>query len=61
MPLYEYKCDQCEKVFEELMPLGGDDAPACPACGSERTRKQMSLFGGLGQKGGGSCASSGFS
>ena len=32
MPLYEYRCPACDRVFEELR-RAGDDGPAdCPSC-----------------------------
>jgi len=34
MPIYEYKCKECEIVFEELMRFDDPD-PECPECGSE--------------------------
>jgi putative FmdB family regulatory protein len=33
MPFYEYRCDQCEHAFEELVGLN-DPAPPCPECES---------------------------
>lgn len=41
MPIFEYVCKKCNNQFEELV-LGGDDAVACPACGSDKTEKLMS-------------------
>ncbi|MGB5984925.1 MAG: zinc ribbon domain-containing protein [Desulfobacterales bacterium] len=33
MPIFEFKCQDCQRVFEELV-LRDDDPPArCPACG----------------------------
>lgn len=40
MPIYEYGCDKCGQDFEEL--VFGDEAPACPHCGSHKTHKLMS-------------------
>ena len=40
MPLYEFDCEDCGARFEELASAG--EAPACPACGSERTRRAWS-------------------
>ena len=31
MPLYEFECDSCKRVFESILPLGAREAP-CPAC-----------------------------
>ncbi|MGH7427629.1 MAG: FmdB family zinc ribbon protein [Candidatus Methylomirabilaceae bacterium] len=43
MPTYEYRCTQCEHVFDCLQRVG-DPAPACPKCGSP-TRKVFSSVG----------------
>jgi putative FmdB family regulatory protein len=37
MPLYDFACDACEATFEALAKPG--EAPACPACGAEVTRR----------------------
>ena len=42
MPIYEYVCMQCESHFEELVRNGVD--PACPDCGAENVRRQLSVF-----------------
>jgi len=41
MPLYEYNCDACKADFEALVRSG--EEPACPACGSGRLAKQLSV------------------
>ena len=34
MPIYEYKCRNCNKVFEEFSILMGKNiTPTCPFCG----------------------------
>jgi putative FmdB family regulatory protein len=40
VPIYEYECEACGEVFEELVAAGA--AAPCPRCGSERTRRLMS-------------------
>lgn len=39
MPIYEYRCDSCESVFEEMRRHADDimEQP-CPACGKEARR-----------------------
>ena len=37
MPLYDFACDACDETFEALAKPG--EAPACPACGADRTRR----------------------
>lgn len=41
MPIYEYKCQNCEKEFEEL--VRGDETPSCPFCNSGNVERKMSL------------------
>jgi putative FmdB family regulatory protein len=33
MPIYEYKCLECEHLFEELARITDPPATDCPACG----------------------------
>jgi putative FmdB family regulatory protein len=40
MPIYEFECEECGSRFEDLVTAGA--AVACPACGSERTRRLYS-------------------
>lgn len=41
MPLYEYQCDACKIVFEELV-FGEPGCVPCPKCGGKKTRKLLS-------------------
>jgi putative FmdB family regulatory protein len=44
MPIFEYACGKCGKVFEKLV-LGRDPVPAeCPHCGSKRVEQIFSSF-----------------
>ena len=43
MPLYEYRCLECGKKFEELVS-GGTTEIACPSCGSKESEKLLSVF-----------------
>ena len=39
MPLYEFKCEACGQVAEELRPMASmDEAKECPACGGQARR-----------------------
>ena len=42
MPLYEYRCRDCEKRFEEFVL--GDAKPHCPSCEGRRVDKLLSVF-----------------
>jgi len=43
MPMYEYKCNDCDNRYEELVMKSGQKVP-CPQCGSENTCKLVSTF-----------------
>ncbi|MBO0702750.1 MAG: zinc ribbon domain-containing protein [Candidatus Dormibacteraeota bacterium] len=49
MPIYEYRCDDCQDTFEVLTSFGNrDHAQTCPNCNGERSRIQVSSFASLG-------------
>ena len=70
MPIYEYKCNTCDKKFETLV-MGGS-MPECPSCDSQDLVRLMSACGFISRSSGpggettikssgsscGSCASS---
>jgi putative FmdB family regulatory protein len=45
MPIYEYECGRCGAVGSQIV-IGSQRAsiPACPQCGSRKTRRVMSTF-----------------
>jgi putative FmdB family regulatory protein len=43
MPLFEYKCHECNHTFEELV-FSSEAKPTCPKCGSTHTSKLLSMF-----------------
>ncbi|MBQ4132444.1 MAG: zinc ribbon domain-containing protein [Desulfovibrionaceae bacterium] len=47
MPIYEYECNDCSEIFETLVPRPTDKSEPCPACGSENTRKLLSVTSGI--------------
>ncbi len=43
MPIYEYKCLECDNVSELLVGIGrNSDQPVCASCGSSRLEQLMS-------------------
>ena len=45
MPIYEYRCRRCEKVFEKFQRIGeGGEKLACPYCGEKKPKKMISSF-----------------
>ncbi|OFX35040.1 MAG: hypothetical protein A2Z07_11665 [Armatimonadetes bacterium RBG_16_67_12] len=43
MPVYEYRCTQCQHIFERHQAVG-EAAPECPQCGGS-SRKVFSSVG----------------
>ena len=44
MPIFEYVCGKCGKVFEKLILGKSQEALACPACGAEQVEQKFSTF-----------------
>lgn len=44
MPIYEYQCEDCKKVFEYLV-MGGKDPESCPKCKKKNIKRMMSSCG----------------
>ncbi len=45
MPLYEYRCAACGKVFEQLRRMADADRDLiCPECASGRVGRLLSTF-----------------
>lgn len=44
MPIYEYYCPKCDARYRALLRSFDAEAPACPRCGNEETRKMVSSF-----------------
>jgi putative FmdB family regulatory protein len=45
MPLYDFKCRQCGKKFEELVKLG--ETPECPKCGAADPERLFAATAGI--------------
>jgi putative FmdB family regulatory protein len=53
MPIYEFQCDACTTVFEELVRMGSNgEGLCCPTCGDAKIHKRMSTFYGRSGSGG---------
>jgi putative FmdB family regulatory protein len=49
MPLYEYRCEKCDKSFEMLRRMSeADTGVECPKCASKRVKRQFSSFAAVG-------------
>jgi putative FmdB family regulatory protein len=45
MPIYEFACPKCRKIFSFLSKrVNQDRLPVCPKCGNKKLEKQMSRF-----------------
>ncbi|NNG00531.1 MAG: zinc ribbon domain-containing protein [Desulfobacteraceae bacterium] len=42
MPIYEYKCNDCNCQFEQLTLSADDPSPHCPTCCKPNVTKLMS-------------------
>ena len=68
MPIYEYRCGDCDRHFERYVATMAG-AASCPTCGSGQVKRMLSLFamksdGGpvassMPAGGGGSCCGGG--
>ncbi|HEX7714042.1 MAG TPA: zinc ribbon domain-containing protein [Bacillota bacterium] len=43
MPIYEFRCRDCRREFEELCGMGCESLP-CPSCHSRNTQRKLSTF-----------------
>ena len=50
MPIFDFRCRDCDKTFELL--VRGSSEPVCPACASKSLEKQVSLTAPQGQTAG---------
>jgi putative FmdB family regulatory protein len=55
MPLYEYRCDNCQTRFEVLRPINQSGSPVtCPTCAELGARRLISTFAAISKGNGGS-------
>jgi putative FmdB family regulatory protein len=38
MPIYDYRCVDCDERFEVSRPMGSASDPCCPSCGKQAKR-----------------------
>lgn len=51
MPIYEYRCDDCQEPFELFVrSVSRPPKAVCPQCGSEHVEKAISTVSTLGGK-----------
>ncbi|MBA4393991.1 MAG: zinc ribbon domain-containing protein [Desulfobacca sp.] len=44
MPIYEYHCSDCDKVFETIVRNSNDTDVKCPDCKGEKVQRLLSAF-----------------
>ena len=45
MPIYEYRCRKCGKLFEKIQKVNeGGENLECPHCGGQKPEKVLSSF-----------------
>jgi putative FmdB family regulatory protein len=51
MPIYEYRCRQCNHIFDAFQKVGEDGAELkCPACATLKPEKLFSSFAAPGSE-----------
>jgi len=50
MPIYDYRCTDCDTRHDELVRRA-EDVVTCPSCGSEHQERLLSVFAGMGSSG----------
>jgi putative FmdB family regulatory protein len=58
MPIFEYECEACHQIFEQLVFNAKEEKISCPCCGSAQAKKLISCASFLGSTGAGTCAPS---
>jgi putative FmdB family regulatory protein len=49
MPLFEYRCRDCDASFEKITHRDRSDSVVCPECGGSRSRRLLSMFATISQ------------
>lgn len=42
MPIYEYDCPGCGRLFDKRLPMTEADQAVCPHCGSTHPKRRLS-------------------
>ncbi|MCK4632173.1 MAG: zinc ribbon domain-containing protein [candidate division Zixibacteria bacterium] len=58
MPIFEFRCKECEHKFEELVSTS-EAKVVCPKCSSDSTEKLLSTFSSAGGRQSGASSSGG--
>jgi len=45
MPLYKYRCNDCDNIFKILQLNGEEEDPVCPKCDSRNVERMVSSVG----------------
>ncbi len=53
MPTYDYKCNSCDYLFEELQSMKDEPLKICPKCNKESLQKLIGAGSGMIFKGSG--------
>jgi putative FmdB family regulatory protein len=48
MPIFEYTCEDCGTGFEKLVRRAGQEPVACPSCGHDHVKRELSRFAAHG-------------
>ncbi|NLS45527.1 MAG: zinc ribbon domain-containing protein [Firmicutes bacterium] len=51
MPIFEFKCRECDNKFEELLQSSDISRVTCPNCGSGEIKRLISTFAFGGESG----------
>lgn len=58
MPMYEYDCPGCGRLYEKRVPMTEADHTPCPHCGNTHTKRRLSRINVKGQMQNGSSGAS---
>lgn len=48
MPVFEFKCQKCGRMFEKFVLSARSESDRCPGCGSDNVRRMFSSFSSRG-------------